>query len=230
VRALRKPSRPAWLINRIAISHPERLERLVSAADRLREGGSTAQGLRDAAASERRAVEDLVELAGRELGGDSSRNAAVLDRVRETLQAIAVDPATRERALAGRLVREQRAATLGGALLEGAPSPRAGRRPKTRPKRKPAVSTDGSELRRARSELKRLRKRAETARGQAKRATDAVKRAEARIEKARGALERAELEGDAAREKLASAESVAGEAEARAQEGEARIAELERGG
>jgi hypothetical protein len=197
----------------LALRHRDRLGDLVEAADRLRgAGGEDAGELRAAAAAERDAAAHLMQLAGEELGEGAS--GAVLDRVRETLQAIASDADVRSQAQAGRLQREHRVATLGGAPVSATqPGPKRRRSPASKPKEREREREREGELRAARAEMRRLRKRAETARGRERRARDALARAEAKADDARDALERAEAE--------------AADAASAADAGEARVNELQ---
>src|SRR5258705_14001983 len=76
VKALRKPSRAAWAINRAVRAEPGAMENLIDAGERLvraqddalagkRAGGDE---LRAAIAAQSEAVERLTDAAGRELG------------------------------------------------------------------------------------------------------------------------------------------------------------------
>jgi hypothetical protein len=102
VGKLPKPSQVAWAANQLARSGDA--DGLLRAGARLREvqlGGGDRDEIREAAAEERGAVEELVKSAG------LSRAAA--DRLRTLLHALASDDDLREAFEAGRLVKEPEA-------------------------------------------------------------------------------------------------------------------------
>jgi hypothetical protein len=184
VKGLRRPSQAAWLINRVAAEDAELIRGLVEAADRLAEaqrevlerGGDPAD-LRAAAAQERERVEEVIA-AARGIAGDASETT--IERVGQTLQAVASDPELRDRVLAGRVEREQRAATFG---ISGSGTPRTRPRDAKRDKRR--------ERERARGELERLRTR--------------LREAEARRDLREASVEEAERQRKRARAELAEA-------------------------
>lgn len=136
VKVLRKPALSAWAVNQAVRAEPGLLEALMGAGAELRQAhrqaarGAGAANLREAAAAEQEAVEALARVAakaaGRRAGG------ALLDRVRETLHAAALDATAREVICAGRVVADVRVAGLGD-LGSEAPGPRARRSPVARP-------------------------------------------------------------------------------------------------
>src|SRR5438552_1764328 len=75
VKRLRKPSLLAWGLNQARHRDPQRVDQLIDAGQRLQEAqqqlvaGGQRGLLRDAAADERRMVEEVVALAERELSG-----------------------------------------------------------------------------------------------------------------------------------------------------------------
>ena len=75
--------------------------------------------MRELAREEGELLEDLVANAGKL---DDGASASTLDRVRETLQAAQVDSDLAERVLAGRVEREERAASVGLDNLAAPPS------------------------------------------------------------------------------------------------------------
>jgi hypothetical protein len=119
VRKLRKPSPAAWLLNRLAADQPALVRGLIDAAEglaaaqqRVLDGDGTAEELREAADAERRRADQLLG-AARELAAGHPVSRTALDRVAQTLQAVGSDAELRERMLAGRVEREQQAATIG---------------------------------------------------------------------------------------------------------------------
>jgi hypothetical protein len=116
VRQLRKPTCAAWLVNRVVRAEPGLLAEFLRAGAALREAqartlaGEGAQMLREAAAAERAAAEDLVSAARGFLPRGRLASRPVLARVRDTLQAATRDAQVRESVRAGRLQREATAA------------------------------------------------------------------------------------------------------------------------
>ncbi len=113
VKELRKPSKAAAVVNALALEHPKPVKRYLGLADKLREvtsGKVDAKRMRELAREEGELLEELVAKAG-DLGDGAS--AATLDRVRETLQAAQVDADLADKVLAGRVEREERAASVG---------------------------------------------------------------------------------------------------------------------
>ncbi len=159
-------------------------------------GSADRDALREAAANEQQLVEDLLR-AARAIGAEHGVSAQALDRVGETLQALASDPDLAETVRRGRLERERRASSLG--LVGSAPAPARPRKPRD----DAAAKREGAEREQHREEAKR-RKRAE-------RRLEAAERSLAR---AQAALERAEQEADGRRKKVELAEEEAAAARA----------------
>ncbi len=114
VRKLRRPSVPAWLINRAALASPDALaeferasRRLADAQRRALEGDDEAVAeWRAAAARQRDAGAAVVERAAglaRDAGHPVSQRT--LELVAETLHAAAADVRVRDRVMRGRLER-----------------------------------------------------------------------------------------------------------------------------
>ena len=203
VKALRKPSRPAWLVNQLARRRPGEVKRLLQAGAELRElqekmlaGSADRDALREAAANEQQLVEGLLRRA-RAIGAEHGVSAQVLDRVGETLQAVASDPDLAETVRRGRLERERRASSLG--LVGSAAAPA---RP-SKPRDGAAAKREAAEREHHREEAKRRRR--------AERRFEAAERSLAR---AQAALERAERETEGRRKKVELAEDEAAAARA----------------
>ena len=127
VGGLRKPSVPAWAINRVARDRAAEVEELIRVGEDLgalqRGGRGSREDLRRAMAARRRLVDGLVaaaERALREAGGVAGR--AHLDRVAATLEAVATDPRVRDLVRRGRLEREVAAPSEFGEALPVAPA------------------------------------------------------------------------------------------------------------
>jgi hypothetical protein len=142
VAALRKPSVAAWAVNQLVRTQAKAFERLLAAGDELVEvqagvlaGDRDPIELREAVASQRVAVEQLLEAAGGLLSSEGHElSPAVLDRVADTLRAAALDPEARELVKAARLERELRHVGLGaGGLVAASAESQAKSPPQSRP-------------------------------------------------------------------------------------------------
>ena len=138
LKALRKPTVSAWLVNRLADEQGELLGQLLELGPALAQaqsGGDAAQ-LRALGAERRQLVDALVgaavDIAGRAV------NAAVREEVASTLEAALADPASADAVRSGRLVRALSYAGFGAVDLSDAvaPAPRA-TTPRAEPERKP---------------------------------------------------------------------------------------------
>jgi hypothetical protein len=192
VKGLKKPTRAAWLVNQLSARKADDVAELLAAGEELREmqeqmlaGSADRDKLREAAAREREGVAGLLK-AATALGAEHGAGGQVLDRVGETLQAAAGDPAVAEAIRLGRLTREQRASSLG---LVGAATPAPARGGK-KGKGKGEDKAEAAAERRAAAEAAKRHKAAEREVAGAERK---VERERAAVEKAREAL--AEREG-----------------------------------
>lgn len=202
VKSLRKPSVPAWAINRAVRSDRASAKRLLASAETLaaaQEAALAGKGgdLREAMTGQQAAVEAVAEAAAKALGEQAK--PAVLDRVRETLRGVAADEELRAEVAAGRVVRDREAVGFGGAASVDV-APRAAGRTKPgktakgsgRAKRAKATAAPrgpkkSSELKEAERAVRAAEKALETAE---KHAANAAKR----LEPARSEFERREAE------------------------------------
>jgi hypothetical protein len=113
VAALRKPTVAAWAVDRLARDHRADLDALIEAGRQVataqRRAGTSggAQQLQEASAERRRLVERLVRAAATSLeSGGMSAARASLDKVSDTLLAIATDEEAAERVRRGVLDKE----------------------------------------------------------------------------------------------------------------------------
>ena len=185
VKALRKPSAAAFAVNQLARRHADELDAFLGAAAQLRHAQLKGGDVRGATQEERQALQRLLQLAG------EYTNSTQIDRVRQTLQAAAVDEDAAEQVRSGRLDRELEPGGF-GSLVTG-PAPAAARNRETKPKRD---------------------RRAERAAVAA--AREQVQEARAAVREAEQALEQAEEEAARARERLEAAEAELHDAERRA--------------
>jgi len=111
VKARRAPTLPVWIVNRLALAHPETLDDLMGAADRLKavQLGRRQEpgGLTKAMATYRAVLDRLVD-HGRSLlkeAGTGNRSQ-MLSRVERTLNAALVNPSSRATLRRGELETE----------------------------------------------------------------------------------------------------------------------------
>jgi hypothetical protein len=198
VKALRKPSVSAWVIDQLARRHPQEMKALVKAGDNLRKAqrgavsGHDPEQLREATRSHRDRLDDLTSFARHELdaGGQT------LQRVAQTLRAASIDKQASKALLAGTLATDVEQAGF-GPLLSEVPLP-AGRRPrpaKPKPRKAPDRSREQAaklrrQLQEARKEAREERRRADAAAREAERAKKNAEKAEAQVGELEAQLER----------------------------------------
>ena len=223
VKALRKPTRAAWIVNQLGARKRKELDAALERGEELRglqegmlAGEVDRDRLRQAAHAEQDAIAALMKTAeaiAREHGAGSQ----VIDRVAETLQAASSDPEVADAIARGRLQREARASSLG--LVGPATAPPPARKPARKGgKAKPAAGGKREAARAAKAEQRdRDARREEAKRRRAAERTLAT--AERRIERERGVAERL-------REQLADRESRIAETEAEAERARKELEEL----
>jgi hypothetical protein len=200
VKALKKPTRAAWLANQLSHRRRSELGKLLDLGETLRNeyeqvlsGSADHDRLRESARREQRAIDGLVKSA-ESIGQEHGISSPVLDRVVETLQAASIDPKVADALRRGRLQREQRASSIG---LSGAvrAAPRAGakeraagqaaeRRERQRAKRRQA----------AERKMSGAEKRVERERASVERAADALEDRHGRLRDAERQLAAAQRE------------------------------------
>jgi hypothetical protein len=202
VKALRKPSRGAWLVNQLAVRKTDEIRELLAVGEELRSaqeemlaGAADRSKLRDAARREQETIDSLLgsaEAIGREYG----IGAQSFTRVGETLQAASSDPEVAQAIERGWLIHEQRAASVG---LAGPAAPSA-------PARRGRGKRDDAAERRARQQTAKRRQTAEHKLAMAEkrlaRERDALARARDAVEEAEKRAHSAELDVSAARRAL----------------------------
>ena len=196
VKKLRKPNRPAWAINQAVRADRKAAKRLVKAGeglDRAQQaalGGKGGERLRKAMAEQQEAVEQVAEVAAGRLGS-KERTPAVLDRVRETLRAVAADEELRAEFAAGRLIRDREAVGFGGS------EPQTVRRRPARRERK-AGKKVGREPAREEARLRDARRAVKTAERALRTAGRRVEATDGRRDRAQQALDEAQAAHDEA--------------------------------
>jgi hypothetical protein len=209
VKALRKPSRAAWAINQAVRSEPGATKDLIDAGERLARAQEAALGgkrgggddLRAAIAAQGEAVERLTDAAARDLG---TTRGPHLDRVRETLRAVAGDDGLRAEVEAGTVTRDHEAAGFGGVEPGAVAKPRGRKKTsrargddaRRRRQLETAVKKAHHSLELATKRLGEAERRRERAEGALADAKQAVKDAEREHRETAAELERAETERD----------------------------------
>ncbi len=197
IGALRKPTRSAWVVNRLVRADPEVTGRLAALAAELREPGLDGARIRELGAARSRLLDELTRQALDDLPAPP---AAVREEVTATLGAALADPEVA--ANLGTLVRAAHWAGFGlGPAGASAPAPPAGKT------KKPAPAEPSAE--RERRHREKIMD-AERAVAEATRAVDAANAAEQELV---DAVRRLEAELAQARQQLADARRQAYRAE-----------------
>jgi hypothetical protein len=191
VRELVKPSKAAWAVNQVMRTQPKEARALLAAGARLRKThGAVASGnagpgeLREAVEAEREVVSRLTD-AARGLISDQGRDLSesILERVAETLHALAVDDEIRSVADATRLSSERR---LAGAGALSAPVARG------RSRSASSARASAAGLRKARERLQRAQREARELRSSRTKAAHAAADAERALVRAREEMRNAD--------------------------------------
>ena len=199
-------------MNRAALRDPKALKAFARASEALEkaqrralEGGDKdVRRWREAAAREReasQAVIDAAASAAEDAGHPATKQA--LGQVDATLRAAAADPALRKTVVAGRLEREQSAATIGTLGLTAEPRSGDGRRGT----KKSAAKRESAQARR---EVKRLERELADAEARIERRQDQVEQTTAVLRREKEELAAAKREATALRRELKSAQRRAG--------------------
>jgi hypothetical protein len=208
VKKLRKPNRPAWAINQAVRANPPAARRLVKAGEELERaqraalGGKGGQKLRGAIAAHHEAVEEVTEESARSLESKDA-TPAVLDRIRETLRAVAADEDLQAEFADGRLTRDREAVGFGGS---GPETVRA--RPAKRERRSGKAAAEDARLRDARRKVKAAERALRTAARRVEGTEGRLARARQAFDEARVAHDEAEREHGEREAELADARAV----------------------
>ena len=195
VKALRRPSVAAWVLNRLAREEPKALEELESLGNELRSAqraalsGAGADRLRDATRRRRVVVERLARRAEAILEREGMASSPQASAVRSALEAAAADPEAALRLRVGRLEREPEGPSgfgdLGGLRLVVDEESEAEGEP----------AADDAEAERAAERARRVeeaQRAAELARAQAEEADKEVEALAAALDEARAASKAAQ--------------------------------------
>ena len=218
IAGLRKPTRSAWVVNRLVRTDPEVASRLAALSAELRDGERSMDGarIRELTAARGKLVDELTRQALSDLAAPP---AALREEVTATLDAAIADPEVA--ANLGTLVRAARYAGFGMAPLpDGAPPPPA---PSVRTLKKtktPPPAEAAAEAERRRHEKIHL---AERALAEADRDAEAASVAERDLE---DTVRRLEAELAETRERLAEARRRSYRAESRRQRADQQLSRL----
>ena len=210
VKNLRKPSLSAWAVNQLARKERMQVRSLVTSADRLRKAqegllrGGAADELRASVERQREVVGALVQRAKeilREAGHPATE--ATLERIRETLTAVAGNEEGARLVEQGRLETDLDPAGF-GPMTAAAPEKK---KRDDRSDRKANVERAKKELDELRAELREREGSARRAAQEAAKADSAAKAAKSAADKAQAALERLTQRLEEAKEALERARS-----------------------
>jgi hypothetical protein len=199
VKSLRRPTVPAWAVNRIVRLHSDSLRALLGAGEDLRRAqqralsGVKGTDLREATDRRRQAVKDLVEEAQTVLDEAGRLSTQHVEAVQATLEAASVDEAAAAQVQEGRLSKELPPPSgfgdvAGLALVPGA---RGGKEPTTEKDRqaderaKRQREKQKQEARQAKEEADRLEREARNAEREAFRVEQEAARARTEAAKLR---------------------------------------------
>jgi hypothetical protein len=209
VKSLRKPSLSAWAVNQLARKERMQVRSLVTSAERLREAqagllrGGEAEELRASVERQREVVGALVKRAKellREAGHPTT--AATLERIRDTLTAVASDEEGGQLVQEGRLETDLDPAGFGPMTAAARPKKKA-----DRDDRKARVERAKREVDELRGEVREREEAARRALSESAKADRAAKAAKAAADKAQAALEQLTHRLEKAKEALERARS-----------------------
>jgi hypothetical protein len=212
IAALRKPTRSAWVVNRLVRGHPEVAGRLAELAGQLRAGGNGAR-IRELTEARSRLVDELTRQAF-EASGMDSPPAALREDVIATLNAALADSEVAGNLATGTLTRAAHWAGFGLMPLSGEPSPAP-----AKPRKTPAPAGDEEDRRRRHQEKIRAAERAVAE------ATAAVESATEQEQEVENTVRHLEAQLEQARQRLGEARRQSYRAESRRQRA---VAELDR--
>ena len=189
IGALRRPTRAAWVVNRLARADPDAIDRLSGLGDDLRAAEQALDGgqLRELSQTRRELLAELTRQALDDAGVADPPDALVQE-VTGTLGAAVADPQVAAQVARAQLAKAVQPAGFGFALAAGEADEDARARPAPAPRRpaRPVLPKGTSQQRAAqeRAEQKRAareqadRERAERARAEAERQRRAIGQAE----------------------------------------------------
>lgn len=221
VKSRRAPTVPVWIVNRLALEHPDDVDAYLDAADRVKSAQlGRAGSMSSATAAHRAALERLRSLADTMLrAAKIATGPDKVARIQNTLAGAAANADTRKALRAGLIEQELMAP---GFDVFGGAQPVAARatKEKTEPaqaKRKAAERED------AEPAADRRKREAEEAEAREREEREAAHRE--RVEAARAALRESESAAKTARERVEEAEARLHEAQERVKEAREAVGE-----
>jgi hypothetical protein len=205
IAALRKPTRAAWVLNRLVRAHPGTPARLAELAEALREGGDGAR-IRELTTARNQLTDELTRQA-LAAAGIANPPAALREDVTATLGAALADPQVAADLAAGTLVKAARWAGF-GETMTWTPGPAPARKPAPVPAVADLTRHRQEKLLSAERSLEETSKALADATAAEQELEDEVHDLEARLEQARLALAQARRDAYRAesRHKKAAAE------------------------
>lgn len=196
VRALRKPVRSAWAVNRLVREDRDAVQELIAVGERLRAAqrralsGGGADELRERSEERRKLVSTLTQRAARSLG-EADPPAAAVEDIAATLEAASIEEEAAAAVLEGRLTKPlPRPAGFGDVVgLKTIPGGKQAEVPE------PSAAEERAEQRRHQRELKA--------------AEDRERRGRERVDRLRAELERLQVNAAQKKEELRAAEAEA---------------------
>lgn len=186
IAALRKPTRSAWVVNRLSREHPEAATRLADLAEELKAGGDGAR-IRELTQARSRLVDELTRQA-LAAAGLQSPPAALREDVIGTLSAALADPEVAADLAAGTLTKAAHWAGFGMVPLSDA-VPAKSRTPAAPPPAADELSRRRHEKRDlAQRDVAQLTEAAESASTAEQELEETVRQLEADLEQARQQL------------------------------------------
>lgn len=227
IAGLRKPTRAAWVVNRLVHAGPDVPARLAALGADLRAAEESLDGrrIRELSQQRRKLIADLTRRALAE-AGQPSPPASLQEEVSATLDAALADPQVADDLAAGRLLRPVERAGFGFGEPSGdlAPDqkqkPQREREPKRKPARRERDGRSGAKAGRAQADAERERAEAEQARE--------AERARAQAERARAEEQRRREAIDAARQAVSEADEAVEAAEFSEREAAEAVDDLQR--
>ena len=206
IAALRKPTRSAWVVNRLIRSDPDVVARLAGLGDEFRaaQGSLDGAAIRELSMRRRQLIAELSRQAFT-VSGLPSPPAALRDEVTATLGAALADPQVAEQLAAGTLERPAQADGFGPAGASGltlVPPPPGPRRAKAVTKAATRAAGQGGPARRATAQERAEAAAAARAEATARERADRQRRRQTALAEA----ERAVAEADEAAAAAATAE------------------------
>lgn len=201
VKALKRPSVTAYALNLVARRHPDLVEAMLEADERLRTAKSRTD--MDEAKADRQKAISAISGKATSLMADQDRpvTAQVKERLTETLLAVATDDGTRERLKTGHLLKEAEAGGFGGPVTAFDSAPAGDDDRKIRERATKIRSEAEAKL----AEAKKAKADSERALHESKELAEAAAAAKERAGKLANIAKKAEEQG---RAKLAEAEEL----------------------